>query len=62
MARGRSESLQQRIRGDLDFLFSREGAAFRNCATDPRGNVEAEVAAGNVVFQFAWNTRDAKTR
>jgi hypothetical protein len=62
MAHSRSESLEQRIRRDLDFLFSREGAHFGKCTTDPRGNVEAEVAAGNVVFQFAWNIRDGEDR
>ncbi len=62
MPHGRSESLEFRIRRDLDFLFSREGAAFRNCGTDPRGNVEGHVEAGNVVFQFAWNIRDGEDR
>jgi len=62
MVQRKSASLEVRIRRDLDFLFNREGTAFRSCATDSRGDVEAEVVAGNVVFQFAWNIREGEDR
>lgn len=62
MGEDKSENLEIRIRRDLDFLFSREGATFRNREMDSRGNVEAEVEAGNVAFQFAWNIRDGEDR
>jgi hypothetical protein len=62
MGQDKSKNLEIRIRRDLDFLFSQEGATFRNCATDSRGNVEAEVQASKVAFQFAWNIRDGEDR
>jgi hypothetical protein len=53
--------LEQRIRGDLAFLFDEHGATVSSNTLEAFGNSEIAVAVGNLEFQFAKDHR-AQTR
>jgi hypothetical protein len=56
----KDEDLEQRVRRDMSFLFDRCGGVVTSISTQPAGISEISVAAGNVEFQFARNTRDGE--